>query len=733
MLRQLVCEGVSIEHIQKVIDACARGFGIDIDGKISTRSVGRIMKEGFIKAKMQVAYDLNNVKYFTICGDGTTIKNQQYEAKALHMRFQSDSEKEATDPRQPPLVRTLGVHRAVDHTAQTQLSGWVYAIESCCALFSRSPIGKNWAINGKGVARKLRGVLTDHAADQKRLLELIQNWKRNCDRELRGLDALTSMSPDDQLQVLWSHMKQASIQLDNWSDIPSEQRHALLHDAWLTLAIQAGEAEFRKLSPEIQFDIDFLAWSGCCMHKELNAVKGGALAMANMWENLNINPPMALRNKHEVVNLDLSEKVNDCPPRGAIKLNSLAGALFNNKDDKKGHQSLVDNYLKEVLAIELIAHREAYIMLLEVICDSKSVTAFTNIELNVYQALQDVPTLTELAVLCLHAQAIGCPYMRNVRRSDRNALDLGPLHDRVRAYCREIIDNPDLLLNPDVESKLTLDGQHWDRPDVIYRIQAMSKDLPYLKQAVVAFFEGELKTWERFTAEFKPGETIAEATQDQRDSAWNPATNDTSEGSLGQCRQMLRRAPNMTDDQRNARVMWHRNGTYDWSERALTKEDEAFVRREARLLDSSGESQKVRQKINDALMEKVAANRARKVKSAERKATYQERIASIQLNDEASYEELCQMKVSELDNQIDKLRESDRSVVPKSRLKTKQAKVLEIVEALRRKKEGKKVEEGTGNGAGLRKDALLNMEGVKIEVAKPPEDEEMYFDDEVCL
>ncbi|KEP44865.1 hypothetical protein V565_360630, partial [Rhizoctonia solani 123E] len=289
-------------------------------------------------------------------------------------------------------------------------------------------------------------------------------------------------------------------------------------------------------------------------------------------------------------------------------------------------------------AIELIAHREAYIMLLAVICDSKSVPAFTNIELNVYQALQDVPTLTELIVLCLHAQAIGCLYMRNVRRSDRNALDLGPLHDRVKVYCREIIDNPDLLLNPDVESKPTLDGQPWDRPDVIYRIQAMSKKLPYLKQAVVTFFEGELKTWERFTAEFNPGETIAETTQDQRDSAWNPATSDINEGSLGQCRQMLRRAPNMTDDQRHAWVKWHRNGPYDWSEWTLTKENEAFVWREARVLDSSGESQKIRRKINDALMEKVAANRARKVKSTEQKAAYQKRIASIQFNNEASHE-----------------------------------------------------------------------------------------------
>ncbi|QRW25730.1 hypothetical protein RhiXN_10807 [Rhizoctonia solani] len=486
------------------------------------------------------------------------------------------------------------------------------------------------------------------------------------------------MSQEDQLEKLWLHMEAASIQLDNWLEIPSEQQQALLHDAWLALATQTGEAEFWKLSPKVQFDIDFLAWTGCCMHKELNAVKGGASAMANMWENLNIEPPMALRNKYDIINLKLSEKANEHPAWGAIKLNSLAGALFNNKDDKKGHQSIVDNYLMDVLghsnqfadtsntqyglhcnaAIELIAHREAYIMLLEVICNSKNVPSFTNIELNVYWALQDVPMLTKLVVLCLHAQVIGRPYMCAVCGSNCNVLDLGPLHDQVKAHCHTIVNNPNLLLNSSPKNTPTPDGQPWDCPD----------------------------TWEQFTVEFEPGETIAEATQGQHDSAWNPATNNISKGLLGQCQQMLRWAPNMTDNQRNAWVMWHCNGTYNWSQQSLTKEDKAFVQCEAQVLDSSGESQRICKSISNGLMEKVVANQAWKVKSAEQKTAYQKRIALIQLNKDASYNNLCKMKVLELDNQINKLHESNKHTLVKSRLKTKQAKVLEIMEALKQQK-----------------------------------------------
>jgi hypothetical protein len=56
-----------------------------------------------------------------------------------------------------------------------------------------------------------------------------------------------------------------------------------------------------------------------------------------------------------------------------------------------------------------------------------------HMEQNIYRALQDIPTITELCVLSLYAQSIGHPYLRQVRGPDKehaNILMLGPLHER---------------------------------------------------------------------------------------------------------------------------------------------------------------------------------------------------------------------------------------------------------------------------------------------------------------
>ncbi|CUA76255.1 hypothetical protein RSOLAG22IIIB_12161 [Rhizoctonia solani] len=470
------------------------------------------------------------------------------------------------------MLRTLGVHKAANPTAQQQLEGWIKAIDACCDTFNRSALGQNHHMNSHMVAPKIRGVLTDHAADQKRFHELLKQWKQGCDREVRALHKLKTMSVEEQLAALTSHLDNATRSISDWRTLPSDKQAALMHDAWFALAIKIGEAEFQKLSEETQFDVDFLAWAGCCMHKELNAVKGGVSQMALAWNTNGLTPPIALNNKSATEWAAIFH--NEKAPRGAVKLASLAGALFKNKDDKKGYQKTVDNYFEKTFgysnrfpdtsntrygsycdaATELILHTGTYIKLMETLRDAKVALEFTNIESNLFRGLHDIPTLTELAVMALYAQAIGRPYLRTVRSTALNALDLGSFHNRVK-HCQAIIEEPELLIAPDASpSRGTLDGGLWDRPELMYLLW-LSHKLPNLRTVLVAFFTGALRSWERFTSEFDAGGTIAQATQKQRQSAWVSPTNDISEGSLGQCRQMLRRAPTMTDNQINARMM----------------------------------------------------------------------------------------------------------------------------------------------------------------------------------
>lgn len=67
--------------------------------------------------------------------------------------------------------------------------------------------------------------------------------------------------------------------------------------------------------------------------------------------------------------------------------------------------------------------------------DKKDSGTLDNLETNIYSALNDEATITEVCVMVLYAQLINHPYMHQVRRLEqehRNILDLGPLHEKVK-------------------------------------------------------------------------------------------------------------------------------------------------------------------------------------------------------------------------------------------------------------------------------------------------------------
>jgi hypothetical protein len=345
----------------------------------------------------------------------------------------------------------------------------------------------------------------------------------------------------------------------------------------------------------------------------------------------------------------------------------------------------------------------------------------------VFNGLQDIATLTELAVLGLYAQAIGQPYMLHVRSVVENALTLGDFHERVKAHCRAIIANPDLLLATDASPQTgALEGNVWDRPDFMYHVARAGSTFPHLRKMLVAFFEGALATWERFTSEFAPGSPISQATPEQRASVWNSATNDASEGALGQCRQMLRRAPFIADNQRNARVMWKQNDTLTFAG-ILSEQDHLFVRKEARNIDASGAAQTTRLEQNEAWEHRAESNRAKQVKAGERKAATKRRLEAVQILDGATFEGLMKLTLVDLNAQIDKLRElGDKQVPAKSTIKNKRAKAQEILKALHRRQseKGEKYMEDEEDEKDCSDSDIF--EGQSEEVENP--DEDMGFD-----
>lgn len=638
----------------------------------------------------------------TLAGDGTTVRNVQVEFNLLHYEAPEwttaapQSAASNTVPPMPtkPVSRTLGVHAAVDHTADSQFRGWINRILNIIDLLARSPLSSQYHLDLPAFAAKIRGAMSDHASDQKLLVALFREWKANEDRKQRGERALKAMPAEERLRSFADALNKRITTTEGWDQLLPEDQSKLIHSVWDSMVLSAGDAELKKLTPEERSEATFFIWVGCCMHKDLNAVKWGVARMSRRWEELGLMPPVGLANKSQAAGATTvvakgGEHHESEVQRGAVKLTSIAGSLFGNRDHEKGFQDTYLHWIEALkgrairfpdtsntrygshcdAAIELLENLEFYIDFLKSMRDAKTKRGFTNMEANMHKGLCDEATLTELSVLAVRAVTAGHPYIKYVRGTAESAANLGPFHERIKAHVRKLRDSPDLLLNPGSDgSDITFMGEEYDKPKVMRVIQNLAPHLPHLKTMISEYFTGELEGWERFTKEWEQDGEIAKATPEQLNSTYIPPTNDRCEGALGETRK-LSQGKNMTSRQRSARLAFKNNKTHEFAEAMLSNpECEAYVRAEARARDASGAAKAERAALRDHRVRKRDMGRERELRTAQRNAAKAERLAGTMLCiDEA---ELQEMSVKELGNQVDKWRAVEggkERVPPKSR------------------------------------------------------------------
>lgn len=179
--------------------------------------------------------------------------------------------------------------------------------------------------------------------------------------------------------------------------------------------------------------------------------------------------------------------------------------------------------------------------------DRKTLPGLNHLEQNVYDGLQDIPTIVELIPLAANAVAVSQIYMARVHSfPSSNGLDLGPWHEKVKAHVHHLKENPSLFLKPGVTAmELCLDGRPMQCPDVLLALQHEAADLPTedVIGAITAFFAGAEEGWIRFSEEYAPEGRVASLTPAQRDCAFMPMTNDANEGALEHYWLMMRQKP----------------------------------------------------------------------------------------------------------------------------------------------------------------------------------------------
>ncbi|KAG9104400.1 hypothetical protein FRC07_009800 [Ceratobasidium sp. 392] len=177
-----------------------------------------------------------------------------------------------------------------------------------------------------------------------------------------------------------------------------------------------------------------------------------------------------------------------------------------------------------------------------------------------------------------------------------------------------------------------------------------------------------------------------------------------------------------------------RQRTYEWSQQTLTSSDDTFIRREARDIAASGNNQNIREATNAALEVRAAHKMSRQAKSNVRKLATKEKLDQVEFLMGASYETLYEMRVKELDLQIDQLRGIKGSHIPaKSTLRTKEAKIKAILAEFQLRNKSKL--QGGEASFMIEGTSSRNRDTDTIFEEKDgyPEDEDMYFDNEIMI
>jgi len=434
-----------------------------------------------------------------------------------------------------------------------------------------------------------------------------------------------------------------------WDNLTEQQQNEYKAEMLAKLTTDLGKDSFEKLSDREQRLFKLFIWVGCGCHKDLNTVLGGYVSLSKFWSDNGLKQPVLLPNKTNAAIIedktaDASESVKQAVLNsscGAIKTTKIAGDILNNKNDKSGHHDQFRIWWKarhgtdftfprtsnncfqsncEAAAV-LTVYREDILEYLKYAEQKKAKVRYSHMEKNLVKALNDIPTQTELAVLALYAQAVSHPYMKAIREDPTtNALDLGPLNQKIESFMVRLIEDPTFLVGEHVSYETgSFDGKPWRSEKVVKKINELAPQFPYLKQALVAFCGGAHETWKQFTSEYTPGGLIDEATQEEKDLAWMPSTNDVNEGALGQFRVMIRRQPQLTLLQYNARTMFARNNTAAFMDEMFTEDTHKYVRELARQKDTSEKDRlmDIVKLQEEKIAKKMAIKKKRNAKAAE--------------------------------------------------------------------------------------------------------------------
>ncbi|KAF7351568.1 hypothetical protein MSAN_01589300 [Mycena sanguinolenta] len=357
LARVMADSGCARGKIGPLMEQVGHIFGIKVDRTMSRRTVGRAIEEGGVAAKIQAIFELSQSQGVTISADSTSNRGINIESSHMNLRVPDyASGSSSIDTNSMPKVRFLGVEKTIDHSSAESVRGWNHRLEEMIDLFNRSPLGQRLKrhYSVRQFLRILKGMHGDHAASEQSTAKGLKQLKHEAAIQDLGEQALAGKAYMELVDYLGAWNARKILEAggkEGWDALsPAEQvaRDKKMMDDIVTVL---GREAYNSLNAADRRTLDLFIWAGCCMHKDLNSFRGGNNEMMLEWKRLGVLGPILLANKENAALLQhlldpahpkdatLTEdqlRAFEASTRGGVKAAALAGAIFNNKDDKKG-------------------------------------------------------------------------------------------------------------------------------------------------------------------------------------------------------------------------------------------------------------------------------------------------------------------------------------------------------------------------------------------------------------
>ncbi|KAF8193283.1 hypothetical protein K438DRAFT_1906799 [Mycena galopus ATCC 62051] len=395
--------------------------------------------------------------------------------------------------------------------------------------------------------------------------------------------------------------------------------------------------------------------------------------------------------------------------RGAIKLISLFGALVNHKDDKKGLHDVYENYFRPTIGAgvrfpdtsntryqshgrsgaRLLSYLEEHRTFMNFVKDQKTKHTLNHMEQNVLKGLCCSKTIAQMIVFVLFCMAVMHPYALQVRgpgTEKLNMLDLGPLHDLIKAHMRKLLENPSLLISTsaDAHKLATLDAKPWSDQEAWAACVQLAPTHTDVIPLISAGLKEGLECFERFTEEFAVSGRVDTATPEERLAGFAPSTNDANEGLLGMWRKFSRESPSSTVGHFTDQAMFRRNETQRFMDETMnTDEDHQFLRQEARRIDESSVEKARRAGLNAHKQQVVNERRDKDAEKAEKAREETARLTAIGIV--IDLQEIEKMTDPKLKDQLElHRRRGDKEIPKKSHMKNKGERLAALLAVIDR-------------------------------------------------